>query len=881
MKKLWKECGMKARLFLLGAVLSIIDCGDLWAAVQDSFPSLTGGDDLAGSWLNWLFHGSDKTTGSDHALRVLTEALREALGIYGLSMLTIGGFFLGWQVITMIAETAQTGVPFGRRTNQLWMPVRFIIGMALLLPLGGGLNVGQNIIVGVALRGSSLASEAWRGALDHLGSQFSAPLTPHLPDVGRVVATSVEMEICRGLYHHVYTSLQADSVVATAGDMLDLDKLPAQRLRDEQWHYTNTFFPEESLCGAYRFAAPSGHESLGQSRDNQNADIVAQAARTVAERLTLQSRAVADKVAVTFLLTGAQATTPPEMKSYLAVFMKEQTQLIEAKLAQVQKESQDAQAASKAAPLGWIMAGAFPFDRVRQQMALGEVAARSFPKVKAPLLGHAVLTQSAWIKAAEEKTSLRFLSAGQLDRYAMLFDRVSEAMKKARSWLYEGQLEAPQTVLPDQQDLRDLLSPYADSEVAQSAFGRLMTTGAMSFGVLESVVAGDAYLKQPLQTIAETGRRYLAYGAWALGLLSPALSEPATIGTALSLVFVASLFWLAGACLLFLVPLLPFFRFTMAVVTWGLSVLGAVLFLPLVALGHLYPAGDGVVGPLARRAYWLWLGLFIRPCLLLLALAGGLALFVMGVAFLNVIFFDWFSALATTSSDIFWFLRAGLALAYAALVLALANVSFGGILTLPAKLFDWVGAQSVMPESLVMAGGGRGASEKASAHGTPHPMGPAGFMQGVHGVWSHLTGHPISAGASTKGASSRSGAAPKDQSAHFPTLHQDKVDHRATAKAQAQAKAFARAEKDSGGGVEAGSFASAATDAKENKAAAIARHLPDLEDKKNQKQPKIETQVKKSEDKNDAAPSESPEQMARALDETAPPSSGKGPNEEG
>ncbi|MFA6280265.1 MAG: DotA/TraY family protein [Bdellovibrionales bacterium] len=871
MKKPWDKRGARGVLLPLTVVLAIIGSGDLWAAVQDSPLSQAGGADLAGSWLNLLFHGDGETTGGANALRALTGALREALGIYGLSMLTIGGFLLAWQVVTMIAETAQTGVPLGRRTNQLWMPVRFIIGMGLLIPLGGGLNVGQNIIVSVATRGSSLASEAWRGALDHLGDQFSAPLSPHLPDVGRVVATSVEMEICRGLYHHVYTSLQTDPVVAAAGDMLDLDKLPAQRLRDEQWHYTNAFFPEESLCGAYRFAAASGQDELGLSRDNQNADTVVQAARTVAERLTLQSRAVADKVATTFLLTGAQATTPPEMKGYLAGFIKEQTQLIEAKLAQVQKESQAAEAPSS---LGWIMAGAFPFDRVREQLALGEVAARSFPKVKAPLLGHSVLTESAWVKAAGEQTSLRSLSAGQLDRYAMLFDRVSEAMKKARGWLYGEQLDDPQTILPDQQDLRDLLSPYTDSEVAQSAFGRLMTIGATSFGVSESIAVGDAYLKQPLQRLAETGRRYLAYGAWAMGQLSPALSEPATIGTALSLAFVAFLFWLAGACLLFLVPLWPFFRFTMAVVAWGLSVLGAVLFLPLVALGHLYPAGDGVVGPLARRAYWMWLGLFIRPCLLLLAFAGGLALFVMGVAFLNVVFFDWFSPLAATSSDIFWFLRAGLALAYAALVLALSNVAFGGVLTFPAKLFDWVGAQSIMPESLVMAGGSHGAAENASTQ-APHPMGPAGFMQGVHGVWSHMTGHAAAPASSSSAMTpSRSGATPKDQTAHFPTLLQDKVDHRAEAKAQAQAKAYARADNPATGGrSEAGAFANAATDGKEHKAAAIARHLPDLEDKKNQKLPKMETQVKKSEDKKESAPSESPEQMARALDENATPSS--------
>ncbi len=875
MTKPLDQCCFKGVLFPLTILMAITGSGDLWAAVQDSPLAQMGADDLASGWLNLLFHGDEKAVG---ALGALTGALREALGVYGLSMLTIGGFLLGWQVITMIAETAQTGVPLGRRTNHLWMPVRFLIGMALLIPLGGGLNVGQNIIVGVATRGSLLASDAWRGALDHLGSHFSAPLTPHLPDVGRVVATSVEMELCRGLYHHVYVSLQADPLVAAAGAMTELDKLPEQRLRDEQWHYTNAFFPDESLCGAYRFVAASGQESLGQSRDNQNADSVAQAARTVAERLTLQSRAVADKVAASFLMTGAQANAPLEVKNYLALFMKEQTQLIEVKLAQVQKESQGSQAGS-AAPLGWIMAGAFPFDRVRQQMALGEVASRSFPKVKAPLLGHGILTQSAWLKAAEEKTALRFLSAGQMDRYGMLFDRVSEAMKKARRWLYEGQLDALQAVLPDQQDLRDLLSPYTDAEVAQSAFGRLMTIGAASFGVLEPIAVGEAYLKQPLQTIAEAGRRYLAYGAWAMGQLSPALSEPATIGTALSLVFVASLFWLAGACLLFLVPLLPFFRFTMAVIAWGLSVLGAVLFLPLVALGHLYPAGDGVVGPLARRAYWLWLGLFIRPCLLLLAFAGGLALFVMGVAFLNVVFFDWFAPLTSTSSDIFWFLRAGLALAYAALVVALSNVAFRGILTLPAKLFDWVGAQSIMPETLVMAGGGHGAGEAAAAH-APHPMGPAGFMQGVHGVWSHWMGHPSSSGASGKEPSSRYGAAPKDQSAHFPTLMQDKVDHRATAQAQAQAKAYARADKGSGGSVEAGALALSSTDAKENKASAIARHLPDLENKKNQKQPTIEGVGQKGEDKKAATSRESSEQMARALDETAPLSSGEGEKED-
>ncbi|MDY0029575.1 MAG: DotA/TraY family protein [Pseudobdellovibrionaceae bacterium] len=89
------------------------------------------------------------------------EALHALFEFYSIGLLVIASFILLYFVVVIIAETAQTGVPFGKRFNTVWAPLRLIVGIGLLVPVGFGMNSAQFIVLYAAKYGSNFATNGW------------------------------------------------------------------------------------------------------------------------------------------------------------------------------------------------------------------------------------------------------------------------------------------------------------------------------------------------------------------------------------------------------------------------------------------------------------------------------------------------------------------------------------------------------------------------------------------------------------------------------------------------------------------------------------------------------------------------------------------------
>ncbi|MGE4351250.1 MAG: hypothetical protein AB7E52_03575 [Bdellovibrionales bacterium] len=806
--------------------------------------------DLASFWLHFLFKGGSQSAGPD-ILNTLAAALRQAMHAYSMAMFTLGGFLLLAQVVGMIAETAHTGVLMGRRANQVWAPIRLLLGITLLIPAGSGLGLGQSLIVKLAAAGSDLASQSWNYVLEQVGPNAADPVPPHLPDLARFVTVSIENELCRSIYDAAVTAAAADEIVAAAGEMPDLLKKAAGQLEGETWSYTNVFFPQTALCGAYRLFSPSVQ---ADGTLNGAESFVAESARASAERLAYQALSVTKGVGTHFLL-HREATEPSvTVKESLAGFVTEQTELMESKQTQILRQWSGSETTSlwrTLAANGWIGAGSLPFVLSRTQMTFGALANQAVPQVKAPLFGHEALTLEAWDKAARQALFLPLGTSVHFENYDTVFYRINDAMRRARNWLYGTQVRDVQSVLPDQSVMTDLFGPYADNETAQTAIARMAGIGASSFGLFarapqiarttkvrepgEQSISPTQFAARPFQSLAELGSRYMGYGSWLIGMLGPALFEKTTVGTAAGFYLVALTFLMAGACLLFAVPFIPFFRFIIAVASWALAVIGAILSLPLVALAHLYPAGEGLAGPMARQAYWLWLGLFLRPVLILLGFLGGLLLFMLSMLFVNALLLEWLAPLVAAHGLSFWGVRTALSLLYALTALVLSYVCFKGIVVFPSLLTRWINLQSPLPESVVIAP--HGLPPQASMEQGLSPLegaaalSPLSPMERLAQKFSREQDKPAP-------AYSMQAARNAAQAAQFPHLPEQKAAQRA----QAHAQAFAKAESLQGGkggeekiAMAAAAASSSGTD-QEVKAMAISRHMiPDAKEDKEQK----------------------------------------------
>jgi len=167
----------------------------------------------------------------------------------------------------------------------------------------------------------------------------------------------------------------------------------------------------------------------------------------------------------------------------------------------------------------------------------------------------------------------------------------------------------------------------------------------------------------------------------------------AMIGFALGTVLFAP-----GIALAYILPLLPFIHFLFAVFGWLLAVIEAVIEVPIFALAHLDPEGEGVLPQVTRSGYMLLLHLILRPLLIICGVVVSIILMNGMVDFLNLIFDATVLGVeAGTSVDIFSELV--YTVIYAALAYAICNACCKTIDHIPNTAMRWIGAQGDHHES--------------------------------------------------------------------------------------------------------------------------------------------------------------------------------------
>jgi len=88
-------------------------------------------------------------------------ALHEMFKFYSTGLLIIAVLIVLYYIVVLVAETANTGTPFGDRFKNVWVPIRLVVGLALLVPVNYGLNSAQYITLYAAKVGSGLATNGW------------------------------------------------------------------------------------------------------------------------------------------------------------------------------------------------------------------------------------------------------------------------------------------------------------------------------------------------------------------------------------------------------------------------------------------------------------------------------------------------------------------------------------------------------------------------------------------------------------------------------------------------------------------------------------------------------------------------------------------------
>ena len=138
------------------------------------------------------------------------SGLHALFQFYNLAILLVGVLIFMYFVIVVVIETAQTGVPFGRRFSKLYAPFRLVIAIGLLVPLPPtGFNMAQFITLYAAKIGSSFATNGWLLYNENLQdtnmnpvgiSSTSLVARPRSPQLDGLIHFSAVYHACREMY---------------------------------------------------------------------------------------------------------------------------------------------------------------------------------------------------------------------------------------------------------------------------------------------------------------------------------------------------------------------------------------------------------------------------------------------------------------------------------------------------------------------------------------------------------------------------------------------------------------------------------------------------------------------------------------------------------
>ncbi len=125
----------------------------------------------AGQPLFPLEGGSIPTTAKSPWPLQFHVAMHWLFAFYDMGVAAVGMIILTYMVTTVTAETAQSGIPFGRRFNRAWVVPRLVLACVLLFPWdpapgnatgdGSSISGAQTIVLYIAKWGSSLATNGW------------------------------------------------------------------------------------------------------------------------------------------------------------------------------------------------------------------------------------------------------------------------------------------------------------------------------------------------------------------------------------------------------------------------------------------------------------------------------------------------------------------------------------------------------------------------------------------------------------------------------------------------------------------------------------------------------------------------------------------------
>lgn len=698
---------------------AIIGAGDAYAASM--FTPTSPATDLALKYISNGF-GVPITGVPVAAVDGVVEGFQKMMALYSTAMLLVAGFILFYIITSAIAATAHEGRFGGSSFNQIWTPIRLVVAIGLLVPMPmaagfNGYNSGQYIVMKMAEFGSGLATNLWVPFATSLADGTKRVLAvPSATPAGPSVRGLLINEFCRARYNAIVSGLNA------SGSTIPLMKEPIQMddTRSRTFYYAADEGDTSRYCGAttYERAADPGilatltatgtFSLIGNAilKDINDAFIPMKAqVRALAQDLNNDSYihlymdipGTGNEAAIAAILTSRFRAIIENYQNAVATAISAAN--TSANTAAVNALSADVEKA------GWAGAPMW-FNTIARMNAEVMAASRAVPSSSPP--DYSVPSSAG---TSETNFLIENVKSGVdvLDRYLASFvASMSAAGYSSNQGVNTiGGVQTSSVTAGFAPPGK--IAGYMGS--ASAAFGVILdwvfsTSFGGPFGYIGSGVNTALSQINPLAELAAIGDWIInkslllmtvAFGGPMVASLLPASKVgDISLGMSTFLFIIGAMGFGVGVTLFYMLPLLPFIRFLVAIAGWLLNVLEAVIAIPLMAVAHLTTKGEGISGDMSRSGYFMIFSIFLRPALLIVGMITALMMFSLSIGILNDLYK---SAVIGFRSGAGGEANGGLStimytIIYCIAAYGLCNMCFKLIEEIPNRALTWINQQA-------------------------------------------------------------------------------------------------------------------------------------------------------------------------------------------
>lgn len=634
------------------------------------------------------------------------------IGYFNIAMLAVGGILFFYNMTAGLLQTAHEGEVLGRRWSSLWAPIRVIFAVGLMMPVPnlGGYNTIQAAIAYVVRGSTMMASMIWTQAATLI-------IDGDLPVAGGVATFPVE--IVKDAWGMASCMALANYQIGAAGGA-NLVQMKTQQ--DGMRSILMTAMGEGQslgICGAFK--TPEIPEYINKLDDGPRERMAEMFATAHLNALTSLVAAMTEPAGAVLQSSLERSGTYPDITQPIAAAVTASSKSLQEEIGKVTEEVVGADGNSGRArdqlkkfisggeecvagkqnqedqcyAQGWIGAGSWYMMTARLNNELISLTAAKPQVMTSP--GYVAAATGVSIDGAINSRGIfNWAHGDNLPLNIEEAGRINGDMQKQFDSAVVGlaalgfPLSTPlvETARPGESNLMDqIFSGLGDS------WGRQISAAAAEF------LGPSNFASDPIIGLTQMGNLMLTASTVFALALAVGAAVPVIGGGAIALAQIMGPIIIAlgtgGASLSFILPMMPFLFWNLAVTGYFLLVVEAVIAANLWAVAHLKMDGEGIAGDSARQGYILVLSLLLTPILMIFGYLVGMAIFRVTTSLLNMGFYY---ALSGLSGNFFvWVV--GLAVLTFLMVLSyivLIERSFSLVSEFPGRVLAWIGGHAAV-----------------------------------------------------------------------------------------------------------------------------------------------------------------------------------------